>query len=156
MVVEQSGDILRSGADMICQQVNCRGVMGAGLAKQIREKYPDVYRQFREKSLQIKRGQKALGDVLYCQEVDCIIANLYGQDDFGRDGRQYTNYDALKRCLENVRDKVRELSQGMEEFRVALPHGLGCGLAGGDWTIVRGMIEAVFGDPKCLCEIWKK
>lgn len=37
-----NGDILtfpeRDGDTIICQQVNCRGVMGAGLAKQIRDK----------------------------------------------------------------------------------------------------------------------
>lgn len=37
-----NGDILKSKADIICQQVNCKGAMGAGLAKQIKEKYPKV------------------------------------------------------------------------------------------------------------------
>ena len=36
------GDILRSDTDIIVQQVNCQGVMGAGLAKQIASQYPEV------------------------------------------------------------------------------------------------------------------
>lgn len=37
------GDILQSDADIIVQQVNCRGVMGAGLAKQIASQYPEEF-----------------------------------------------------------------------------------------------------------------
>ena len=35
-----NGDLLKSGCDIICHQVNEYGVMGAGIAKQIKEKYP--------------------------------------------------------------------------------------------------------------------
>ena len=41
------GDILttptRNEDTVICHQVNCCGVMGAGLAKQIRDKWPVVF-----------------------------------------------------------------------------------------------------------------
>ena len=33
-----NGDLLKSGCDIICHQVNEYGVMGAGIAKQIKEK----------------------------------------------------------------------------------------------------------------------
>lgn len=36
MIIDKIGDILHTEADVICHQVNCKGVMGAGLAKQIR------------------------------------------------------------------------------------------------------------------------
>lgn len=32
----------------ICQQVNCKGVMGAGLAMQIRSQWPVVYQRYLE------------------------------------------------------------------------------------------------------------
>ena len=38
MIIDKIGDILHTEADVICHQVNCKGVMGAGLAKQIRKK----------------------------------------------------------------------------------------------------------------------
>ena len=40
------GNILNAEEDIICHQVNCRGKMGSGLAKQIRDKYPDVYKEY--------------------------------------------------------------------------------------------------------------
>ena len=41
------GNILDAKADAILHQTNCKGVMGAGLALQIRNKYPDVYAKYR-------------------------------------------------------------------------------------------------------------
>jgi O-acetyl-ADP-ribose deacetylase (regulator of RNase III) len=41
-----NGNILETEENVIVQQVNCMGVMGAGLAKQIREKYPKVYSEY--------------------------------------------------------------------------------------------------------------
>ncbi len=35
MVKIVKGNILNATEDIICQQVNCMGIMGAGLAKQI-------------------------------------------------------------------------------------------------------------------------
>ena len=41
-------DIFESGATMILHQVNCQGVMGSGIAKQVREKFPNVYEAYKE------------------------------------------------------------------------------------------------------------
>lgn len=155
MVVEKDGDILTSGADIICHQVNCMGVMGAGLAKQIRDKYPHTYAQYKIKCNEIKAGVGGLGDVMLCDEGDCIIANLFAQYRYGRD-RRYTDYDALRKCLhETVGAAERWSVVEDKRCRIALPYGLGCGLAGGDWGIVRNIIEEIFGGGEYRCEIWK-
>jgi O-acetyl-ADP-ribose deacetylase (regulator of RNase III) len=41
------GNILNVEQGVICQQVNCKLIMGAGLAKQIRNKWPQVYTEYR-------------------------------------------------------------------------------------------------------------
>ena len=45
-----NGNIFKGDADIICHQVNTHGIMGAGIALQIKEKFPDVYAVYREKS----------------------------------------------------------------------------------------------------------
>ena len=42
-VVIKEGNVFDSDADIICHQVNCRSVMGSGVAKEVRERYPEVY-----------------------------------------------------------------------------------------------------------------
>ena len=49
IITFEHNNILESfNIDILCHQVNCQGVMGAGLAKQIRSKYPEVYEQYKE------------------------------------------------------------------------------------------------------------
>ncbi len=132
------GDILRSDTDIIVQQVNCQGVMGAGLAKQIASQYPEVLSPYK-KMCNMRDTQNLLGKVLICPtRAGVRIANIFGQDRYGRDGC-YTDYAALENGLVAV---VRYASQ--KNLSVAIPHGIGCGLAGGDWTIVSEIINRVF------------
>ena len=47
MLKLKNGNILESDANIICHQVNCQGVMGAGLALQIRKRYPSAFEEYR-------------------------------------------------------------------------------------------------------------
>lgn len=46
MVIYKNDDLLLSDCNVICHQVNCKGVMNAGIAKSIRKRYPEVYKVF--------------------------------------------------------------------------------------------------------------
>ena len=41
------GNLLESNANLICHQVNCLGVMGSGVALQIKNKWPIVFAEYR-------------------------------------------------------------------------------------------------------------
>lgn len=45
-VVIKEGNVFDSDAKIICHQVNCQGVMGSGVAKEVRERYPKVYEEY--------------------------------------------------------------------------------------------------------------
>ncbi len=65
---------------IVCHQVNCKGVMGAGLALQIKNKFPMVYKNYKDKCLQIENDIGGLGDVQFCSvlsENGYIIANIF-------------------------------------------------------------------------------
>lgn len=134
------GDILDVKKGIICHQVNCKGVMGAGLAKSIRDKYPDVYRGYK---LAYKNGKLKLGKVIVSKiSDDLVIANLCSQDGYGRDKhKRYTDYVALVDCLIRVRDLQRTTG-----LPVYIPYGMSCGLAGGDWDKVSILIEDLIPD----------
>ena len=42
------GDVLNTDCRIVAHQVNCQGVMGGGLARQIRDRYLDVYTKYCE------------------------------------------------------------------------------------------------------------
>ena len=125
------GDILTVSRGIICHQVNCKHVMGAGLAAAIRKKYPLHYEDY------IKTDAH-LGELVTTQMSDDLyIVGIYGQLGYGRDKR-YTDYEALEKGLTAV--GVLSSSLGLPVY---LPYGIGCGLAGGDWTIVKTIIDKV-------------
>lgn len=131
------GDILQAQQDIIGHQVNCKGVMGAGLAKQIKMNYPNVFEEY--KQLCKEQGMNLLGTVQYVKtSKGKIFANIFGQANFGR-GKRQTDYEALEEAFYSLRNKANETNRS-----IALPYGIGCGLAGGDWDIVYRIIEKVF------------
>lgn len=142
-------DIFKSGADVICHQVNCQGVMGSGIAKQVREKYPWVYGTYKEACSSDVPHSDLLGWALcvYINEKQ-IIANIFAQDKYGYEGKCYTDYNALKDGLENVKEWYPKKT-------IAIPYLIGCHRGGGDWNVVHKMIEEVFADSDCkvlICE----
>ena len=127
------GDLLAIESGIICHQVNCRGVMGAGLALKLKAKYPICFESY---SKYCKADQFKLGMVQFCRvNSNLFICNLAGQDGYGG-GKRQTDYDALATCLTKLYAKSLEL--GLTPY---LPYKLGCGLAGGDWAIVSKLIE---------------
>lgn len=149
MIEERNGDVLESGADVICHQVNCMGVMGAGLARQIRERWPHVYSTYQAKCRSVRQGHGGLGDIQVVGCGSCSIANLFSQYGFGS-GRCHTDYKALEKCLQSIREVAESMG-----YRVALPYGIGCGLAGGDWDVVSGIIRRIFDNSPVTAEIWR-
>lgn len=154
MIKEVIGNLLDSDCDIICHQVNCRGVMGAGLAKQIAERYPLVLNVYRNR---YNKGLARLGELDFVLATPKqIVCNMYAQDRYGRD-RQYTDYEAFKDCLDGIVDFIR-ISEAKYNFKVnkiGFPYNIGCGLAGGDWNIVQKLIKDRFANENVAVEIYR-
>lgn len=138
------GDILHSQADIICHQVNCQRAMNSGLAKQIRETYPEVYTIY-------KHTQPKLGTNLNIPTTSgIIICNMYAQDKYGYDGQQYTNTEALKQCFLSLKNYAVK-----NKLSVAIPYKIGCCRGGADWdNVVYPMICDIFADYGALTALW--
>ena len=136
MLYEVTGDLLRNhNFNIFCHQTNCKGVMGAGIAKQIAALYPIVQEKNKE---YCKRNP--LGTVLPIQvSEDRICVNIYGQDGYGR-GKRYTDYDALRAALDSFATRLNS-SKIPKYWNIGFPYRIGCGLAGGEWDTVRKMLE---------------
>jgi O-acetyl-ADP-ribose deacetylase (regulator of RNase III) len=133
-------DITEVTKGTIAHQVNCQGVMGAGLAKQIKFKWPKVFLDYQDKcSRATNRGEDPMGHVQYVQiDPGLLVANCFAQRYYGYAPgggiQKHTSYGALAMCLE-------ELAHPGIQQPVYIPFGIGCGLGGGDWTKVSALIE---------------
>ena len=149
MVKIIDGNIFDSKANIICHQVNCQGIMGSGVAAEVKKRYPKVFQKYRQEYLD---GKLNIGHVCFVTaRQDQVIANMCGQDNFGYDGTMYTRYDALQKCL----DEVEEYAIYEYDVKpvIAFPYKMSCHRGGGDWNVVYKMIKDTFEDFDV--EIWR-
>lgn len=154
MVSHINGDLLvvqeELNLDIICHQVNCQGVMGSGIAKQIRDTYPVVYENYKKKcDVLAKAGsrEQLLGMIQivalyedYNKEIKHpCVCNFFSQYNYGYDGRRYTSYDAFWNCLNELK---RSLPAGST---IGFPARIGCDRGGANWAVIEKMIEEVLG-----------
>ena len=126
-------------AQGIIHQANCQNTMQSGIARQIREKYPEAY----EVDCKTIAGDpNKLGTFSWVKTHDGkYIYNCYSQFRYGREQR-HTNYEAIYTGLSSIKDHANSI----ELTTLSLPYNMGCALGGGSWNIVRAMIQDIFYD----------
>lgn len=141
-VVGDATDPIGDGSKIIAHICNDIGGWGAGfvLALSARWSQPEslYYVWFGDRA----SNDFDLGAVQLVQvEIDLWVANLIGQRDVvaGPDGPP-VRYDAIEQAL----DRLAATALAMEAS-VHMPR-IGCGLAGGDWTIVEATIQRTLAD----------
>ena len=150
MVEIKIGNVFDTDAKYICHQVNCKGKMASGVAKEVRERYPDVYQEYMNIwKWSVEFNSSLLGHAQFIKvEPNRIIVNCFAQYNYGYDGGQYTNIEALKLALSTVAAIAKQ-----DNSKVAMPYKIGCVRGGADWSVVEPMIEEIFKDVHC--ELWK-
>jgi O-acetyl-ADP-ribose deacetylase (regulator of RNase III) len=138
MVHFAKGDLFKSDYKIFVHGVNTRGAFGSGVAGIIANLYPWARESY---MIKYKTEGWKLGNVqIVSQNEGRYIANCATQDDYGYENVCHASYPAIRECL----TKVKEFAQS-KGYTVAMPK-IGAGLAGGDWTIIKAIIEDVFTD----------
>lgn len=131
------GDITTVTSGLIVQGCNSQGKMNSGVAKAIREKFPDNFTTYENawKEDGLKLGQV----VVHIEPASGLfICNAIVQTYFGKDGRKYVSYEALQKAF-------KEVAKTASRYRLAVHYPLiGAGLGGGDWGIIQAIIDSVF------------
>lgn len=142
------GDLIKSDCDIIIHGCNCYRTMGSGIAKQIKETYPEAY-DIDSKTMwgdkdklgtftHIKTKNK------YFPEKDIIIVNAYTQHKYGREkGKIYADYKAIHDVMIKINDFF--VDTDMKKLKIGMPK-IGAGLAQGDWGTISEIIHRAFAD----------
>lgn len=131
-------DLAEAGEfDVIIQGCNCFNTMGSGIARSIKERYPQAYAadQLTESGDRTKLGTITCAEAITEKGTAFIIVNAYTQYGFNKTGESNDmfEYDAFQRVLDAF------VVDGTN-LRVGLPY-IGMGLAGGDRARIMAMIE---------------
>lgn len=151
MVTIRNGNLLTSDCEVICHQTNCMGAMGGGIAREIRSVYPEAYVTLRKRFelAEVKLGEVDFVPTIRDGFMRCIV-NCYGQMEYLPRGVNHTDYDALQKCFDKIKEEFVE-----RNYTIGFPYRFGCGLAGGDWPTVLKMITDNFGGDDWRVEIWR-
>ena len=124
------GNLLDAEESIIMHGCNSMGVTGSGVAKAIKEKYPEAF--------QVYRKQKEIDGLklgTYSSVItkdNKLIINAITQKYYGRDGKKYVSYDAVSNLAKTLNGLYKNES-------IAIPK-IGAGLGGGNWKV----IESIF------------
>ncbi len=133
MITYKEGDLLKAAlagdVHVIMHQCNCFNTFGSGIAKQIKMVFPEAF----DADLETKKGDVAkLGTYTVAASRGILIYNLYGQYGVSATNMQ-TRYDALEDAMSSVSELIAHTVIGIPR--------IGCGLGGGDWSIVEDIVE---------------
>lgn len=127
------GDLLEAPEQIIIHGCNSLGIMGAGVAKLIRDRWPKAYEDYRDV---YNSNGLILGTLVPSRQSDGkLILNAITQDTIGPSG-VHVSYWAIANILYKI--DQRAIDQKIEE--IAMPM-IGAGLAGGNWSVIEAIIE---------------
>jgi len=130
--------------DVIGHGCNCFHSMGAGIAKTIKQSWPEV--SMADHCSRYGDVNK-LGTFTHVDYGDLVVLNLYTQ--FKYTSIQVdVDYDAVRKCMKAVKKRY-------SGKRIGFPL-IGAGLAGGDWDIISKIIEDELGDEDVTIVKFKK
>jgi O-acetyl-ADP-ribose deacetylase (regulator of RNase III) len=131
-----SGDLLEMAAngqfDVIVHGCNRQRTMGAGIAKQIKVRFPEAF----DADLASPLGSAKLGTISYAvvqlARHQLVVVNGYTQATWRGAGVK-VDYDAL-------RSVMRHVKSNFSGKRIGYPK-IGAGLAGGDWSVIEKIMD---------------
>ena len=141
MIHELSGDILLSGAKAIVQGGAPNDAFMHGLAMQLRERMPALYKDFRHYCQ--TQHPKSGGLWTWMSSDGHLIVNLFTQDGAYDHGKK-PGHPSLTH-VNHALHALRALAQKEKLQSLALPR-LACGMNGLDWNDVKPLIEHQLGD----------
>jgi O-acetyl-ADP-ribose deacetylase (regulator of RNase III) len=135
------GDLFvnRYGAAAFAHGCNCKGVMGSGIAVQVKKRYPALFEEYRALCLATPRAFNPGDAWLWLADDAPDVFNLATQD--GYVGFRPAKLEYVRAALVNMRERAGEA----EITSIAMP-AIGAGLGGLRWRDVRSEIDAAFGD----------
>ncbi|MBB6613161.1 macro domain-containing protein [Pontibacter sp. Tf4] len=124
---------LRNEFDLIIHGCNCFCTMGAGIAKTIKQEFPEAYKA----DLATSKGDKSkLGSIssadITVNGKNLKVVNAYTQYEWRGKG--------VKADYEAIRSAFKAIKENFSGLRMAYP-AIGAGLAGGNWEIISQIIN---------------
>jgi O-acetyl-ADP-ribose deacetylase (regulator of RNase III) len=145
------GNVLDIDEGVIIHGCNAMGVMGSGIALEIKNRFPTVYEAY-------MRTYAAQGNMFYMGQLIPVevapgkwIINAITQKTAGRDPDiRYVSYDAVATAFKSTRQFIEQALPtydvlGTTPKKLYFPL-IGAGLGNGNWDVIAAIIESEIPD----------
>ncbi len=141
MITEKRQDIFETGALILVNPVNCVGVMGAGLAKQFKAKFPRVFLRYQEACTHKRLYPGRLLYELENSKIVCCFPTKVHWKENSRYEYVESGLKTLSQDLSGAKEKLEHLINLSHNscISVAIPP-LGCGLGGLERSKVKELV----------------
>ena len=138
LIIYRNSDVLTVHTGIIAHVANDLGLMSAGIALQIRNKWPQAYTDYT--AFHHSHKELLSGRVVFTTITPrLLIAHCIAQHGLKRNfGSPPFRAGWFQLCLNELCLEAKE-----RDLPIRMPYGIGCGLAGGSWSLVKGQIERV-------------
>ena len=141
MIHYREGDLFTSSADALAHGCNAMGRMGAGIAAEFKDLFPDMYSDYRSRA---RQGSLTPGEgYMYQNSTRPHVINLITQFDGP------ANILDVRDCFVWLEDSYHSL--GIRS--VAMPR-IGAGLGKLEWDYVNVALKEVFDSSTLIVEVW--
>ena len=151
-MMERKGDLFDTDANYIAHGVNCKGLMGSGIAVQFRKRFPEMHAGYVERC---RDGRLTPGSFWVSTGMlngrTVFPLNLASQDEPGANARYGYLFSSLAAFAAAATNPARLHMYG---GIVAIPE-IGCGIGGLEWAKVKEIllcIERMW--PEIEFEVW--
>jgi O-acetyl-ADP-ribose deacetylase (regulator of RNase III) len=139
------GNLMDVKSGHIVHGCNAKGVMGSGVALAVKKVFPEAYKDY------LRHYESDDGLVLgeaypIAITTNLVIWNAITQEGFGAPTRN-CSYDAIQTCFEQINDTLSQTKSDHCELHIP---AIGAGLGGGNWEIIREIIEQTIDFPTTL------
>jgi O-acetyl-ADP-ribose deacetylase (regulator of RNase III) len=144
----RNGDLFTTDAKIIAHGANITGVMGAGVAKTLRQKYPENYKGYRA----FCKARLAVAGEWYANtgdDANRLILNLFTQDLPGPNAKYLWVFSSLDDFIEIADEHLDKYGK-----TIAIPE-IGSGIGGLEWKKVQSVLETLETlHPDWEFEVW--
>lgn len=131
---------------IIVHGCNSHGVMGSGIAAEVKRRFPEAFNLYRQHCEQYGLGNETLlgtcpawtnATASIDVSKDLVVINAITQLNYGRlPNTKYVSYKAVKECFDNIAVVCKTLGADGIHFPL-----IGAGLGGGDWAVISSIIS---------------
>lgn len=149
MIKYLTGEVINTKSDYIAFPANPEGIMGSGLALDIKNTYPNVWVEYKRKCRELGNGLIGTYEPIRVVDSDLIILACFTQRSASVTAKT-TDLNELKKVFKLIEKATKD------KKTITVPYRYGCGVNNAKWEEVHQIFYDIFHKSNVTLQIVRK